>query len=134
MIGLDTNVVIRYLVQDDPAQAALANEVFEKLTPRDRGFIALVTAVEVGWVLQRGYKVARQDVVEVLTRLIEAPELEFERPTILRRALALAAAGADLGDAVIAESGRRAGCSHVVTFDRRAARQAGMELLSETGS
>lgn len=130
MIGLDANVVIRYLVQDDPEQGAAASRLMDDLTAQDPGFISLVAAVEICWVLQRGYRVPREDVAAVLAQLMHTPELEFEQPGVLRAALARASAGADIGDAVIAESGRRAGCSRTLTFDQRAAKHAGMSPLS----
>jgi predicted nucleic-acid-binding protein len=62
VIGLDTNVVIRYLAQDEPDQAAAATGVIERLTEDDPGFLSVVTVVEVHRVLRRAYRLARPDV------------------------------------------------------------------------
>jgi predicted nucleic-acid-binding protein len=66
MIGLDTNVVVRYLVQDDPDQSAVASELIDNLTETDPGYVSLVTVVEIYWVLRRAYKVGSGRCAELL--------------------------------------------------------------------
>lgn len=129
MIGLDTNVVVRYLVQDDPDQSPLASELMDGLTEIDPGYLSVVTVVEVYWVLRRAYHVPAARCVEVLEGLLDARELRIDRDAVVRTALALTRRGLDFADAVITELGRAAGCDHTVTFDQRATGDGAMQLL-----
>ena len=89
MIGLDTNVIVRYLAQDDPRQAAIATRLIEKtLTADARGFISVVTLAEVVWVMATSYATPRETIVDVLERLLTAPQLTVERADIVWRAVA----------------------------------------------
>ena len=130
MIGLDTNVVVRYLVQDDPEQSATASAVIDALTEREPGFLSLVTVVELHWVLRRAYSLPAPHCRDLLERLLDARELRVERPSIIRAALTNSRQGADFADAVIAELGRAAGCHHTVTFDHGASALDDMRLLT----
>jgi len=130
MIGLDTNVVVRYLVQDDPDQSALASALINELTETSSGYLSLVTVVELYWVLRHAYKVGADRCAELLEGLLDARELRVDRDAIIRAALASSRDGLDFADAVIVELGRIAGCDHTVTFDQRAARNGAMCLLS----
>ena len=129
MIGLDTNVVIRYLAQDDATQAAQATGIFDDLTEAKKGYLSAVTMVELDWVLCGAYGADRTKVAAVLQGLLEAREIALEKPDAVRRALTRVAHGAGFADALIAALGHDAGCTHTVTFDRAAARSAGMRLI-----
>lgn len=129
MIGLDTNVVVRYLLQDEPDQSAVASAMIDKLTESDPGYLSLVTVVEIYWVLRRAYGVPADRCAELLEGLLDARELRVDRDAIVRAALTASRGGLDFADAVIAELGRAAGCDHTVTFDQGAARDGGMPLL-----
>lgn len=128
MIGLDTSIVVRYLVQDDPDQSAAASALIEELTETDPGYISLVTVVELYWVLRRAYEVGPGRCTELLEGLPDAWELRVGQEGVVRAALSNAD-GLDFADAVIAELGRTAGCEHTVTVDRRAAGGRAMRLL-----
>lgn len=129
MIGLDTNVLVRYIVQDEPAQSAAATSVIESLTEESPGFVSLVAVLELNWVLRRGYHLSRERVLAVLRRLLDSVEVVVQEAELLRRLLSQPG-DAELADAMASELGRRAGCEHTLTFDRRAARAlAGMKLL-----
>jgi predicted nucleic-acid-binding protein len=130
VIGLDTNVVVRYLVQDDPEQSAVASALIDELTETDPGYLSLVTVVELYWVLRRAYGVGPGRCAELLEGLLDARELRVDRDAIVRAALTTSRRGSDFADAVIAELGRVAGCHHTLTFDQRAARDGSMQLLS----
>ncbi len=136
MIGLDTNVVVRYLVQDDPDQSAAASALIEGLTETEPGYISLVTVVELYWVLRRAYKVSVDRCAELVGGLLDARELRVDQDDVVRAALGASPDGLDFADAVVAELGRAAGCDYTVTFDRRAARGGAMQLLQTqpTGS
>jgi predicted nucleic-acid-binding protein len=129
MIGLDTNVLVRYLVQDDPVQSPAASELVESLTEIDRGFVSLVALVEVSWVVTRAYHVDNSTLAAIITSLLGADELTIEQPEVVRAAVSRLESGAQFADAVIAELGRAAGCDTTVTFDRGASNQAGMRLI-----
>ena len=129
MIGLDTNVVVRYLVQDDPDQSAVATALIDDLTDTEPGYLSLVTVVELYWVLHRAYKVDSGRCADLLDGLLDARELRVDRAAIVRAAAGASRGGSDFADAVIAELGRSAGCAHTVTFDQRAARDGVMQLL-----
>lgn len=131
MIGLDTNVVIRYLVQDEPAQSAAASALIETFTEGQPGYVSLVTLIEVYWVLGRAYAVPRAECLDLIHGLVDSRELVIGHDDVARAALSAAAAdGVDFADAVIAELGRAAGCEHTSTFDRRATRHPAMHLLA----
>jgi predicted nucleic-acid-binding protein len=131
LIGLDTNVLVRYLAQDEPAQAAAATRLIESFTDEAPGFISTVTLVETVWVLDRAYKTPRSEIAAVVEGLLRAKELVVEQAEVHYLALgAYAAKGVDFADAVIVQLGRRAGCAETVTFDRRAAVGATMRLLT----
>jgi len=129
VIGLDTNVVVRYLVQDEPDQSATASTLIEALTEQDPGFLSLVTVVELYWVLRRAYKISTTRCAELVEGLLDARELRVGQDSIVRAALTASRGGLDFADAVIAELGRVAGCEHTVTFDQRAAQSKEMGLL-----
>jgi predicted nucleic-acid-binding protein len=129
VIGLDTNVVVRYLVQDDPDQSPVASALIDELSETEPGYLSLVTVVEVYWVLHRAYKVTTGRCVELLEGLLDARELRIDRAAIVRTALTASRGDLDFADAVIADLGRAAGCEHTVTFDQRAARDGAMHLL-----
>ena len=72
MIGLDTNVLVRYVTQDDPVQSPKASALIESLTTVSPGFVSLVSVVELVWVLQSCYQSTKSDVVTVLETLLQA--------------------------------------------------------------
>ena len=131
MIGLDTNVLVRYLAQDDPGQAAMATRLIEGFEAEAPGFISTVTLVETVWVLAKAYGTARGDIATVVEGLLRSRELAVQDAEIHYLALrAFQTDAIDYADAVIAETGKRAGCVETVTFDRRAAAGGQMGLLA----
>ena len=131
MIGLDTNVLVRYLTQDDPKQAALANQLIEeRLTQEAPGFVSLVALVELVWVLEGAYDCDRAGIASVLQRILRAKPLVVERADAAWQAARQFATGkADFADCIIERSGHANDCAHTLTFDRLAAKDAGMVLL-----
>ena len=130
MIGLDTNVLIRYLTQDDPDQAAQATRILEEeLTDDDPGFIGLVVLVETIWVLRRLYKASPEEIRETVNDLLGSRSIIVENRHVVARAVATSEKNAsDFADAIIAASALDAGCRKIVSFDRGAVR-AGMALV-----
>lgn len=129
MIGLDTNVVVRYLVQDEPEQAAAASKVMDALTESNPGLLSVVTVVELHWVLRRAYKLSAERSAELLQGLVDSRELRIDQESVVRAALTAISGGFDFADALIAGLGQAAGCEYTVTFDQRAARSDQVRLL-----
>ena len=129
MIGLDTNVLVRYIAQDEPSQSAQATKLIEGFTAEAPGFVSTVTLVETVWVLARAYKTAKAEILQIVEGLLRARELIIEDVETHYLALnQFEATTGDYADAVIVQAGRRAGCEFTATFDRRAASD-GMQLL-----
>lgn len=131
MIGLDTNVVVRFLAQDDPVQSPVATRLISRLTRERPGFISAVVLAEISWVLSRAYKSPREDIAKALEGLLRSAELIIENAEAAYRALSAyqASPSAEFADALIAETAALAGASETITFDRTAASDLGMRLL-----
>jgi predicted nucleic-acid-binding protein len=131
MIGLDTNVIIRYLVQDDPVQSPKATDLIEQTLDEERpGFIALVTMAEVVWVLRECYDATKPHIVQVVEGLLASKQLKVENAQTVHWAVrAYRSSSVDFSDALILRGCTAAGCERAVTFDRKAARLDGFELL-----
>lgn len=130
MIGLDTNVLVRYIVQDDPAQSARANSLIDSLTAEAPGFVALVSVVELLRILQSCYGARHDTLVSVLDLLLDSRELRIEQAEAVREALSRFRIGqADFADCLIECCAAAAGCTTVLTFDPLAAREAGMRAI-----
>lgn len=130
MIGLDTNVVVRYLAQDDPDQAARATRVIEQeLTEDAPGFIGLVVLVETVWVLQRLYRASAEEIRETVTDFLGSRSIVVENRDVVARALTIAEKNScGFADSIIAASALNARCNKIMSFDRGAVR-AGMTLV-----
>ncbi len=129
MIGLDTNILIRYVAQDDTLLTPRANAVMAGLTPEDPGWIALTAVAEFVWVMKRRFKMDRNRIHFLLQSFLSQPSLVIEQPELVRKAARLYVQGtADFTDSLVACSGHAAGCSSTLTFDRKAAKSAGMTL------
>ena len=130
MIGLDTNVLVRYLQQDDFHLSPKASALIHSLSRERQGYIALVTLVEVIWVLVRRFRLERKEIVRVVDSLLRAEELIIEESSFVRSVLHLYEnSKAGFSDCLIAEQGRIAGCDYTVTFDQTAARAGIMKVL-----
>ncbi|WP_411389615.1 PIN domain-containing protein [Pseudomonas sp. MPB23] len=131
MIGLDTNVLVRYVTQDDPVQPPKANELIESLTTFSPGFVSLVSVVELVWVLQSCYQSAKRDVVTVLETLLRTRELTIEHADIIWQALRrFSANNADFADCLIERCAHAVGCEYTATFDLDAVKTTGMQRLA----
>ena len=123
MIGLDTNILVRYVVQDDPAQARRATEIIEqRISQQNPGFVNIVAMVETAWVLKRTYRFSDALVAEAIERMLRIGTLIVEsEQEVFTAMVALKEGHGSFGDALIGELGRRAGCLCTLTFDREAA-------------
>ena len=125
MIGLDTNVLLRYLVQDDPVQSPRATEIIiRRLSEEEPGFVSLVTILEVVWVLKSLYKRSRQEVANDIEMLLGADTLEVQNEQEVYNAVVAFRNGiGTFEDALIGSLGIWRGCSVTLTFDERAAQK-----------
>ena len=128
-VGVDTNVLLRVLLNDDPVQSPIAAAVFRGFSKRAPGFITQVTLAETYWVLERGKRLPRETCLLAIRRLVETESLEFDDGEGVVRALTLAEAGADFADALIQGAMELFGIEETVTFDRGAAQRLGWRLL-----
>ena len=132
MIGLDTNVLVRYLAQDEPRQSAAATRLMEKsLSPEEPGFVTLVTLCEVAWVLAGPYRADRGRIRSVIEALLGTRQIEVESAELAWKALrAWEGSPAGFSDALIGEVCAARGVKKVMTFDKAAAKLPSFELLA----
>lgn len=131
MIGLDTNVLVRYITQDDNKQAALANSLIEGLNDATPGYVTLVTVIELSWVLESAYNFTRQQFAEVMQTLMTVDAIKLDRAAVVASAVRVyASSKADFSDCLIERLSASAGCEKTMTFDKAAAKMAGMVLIT----
>jgi predicted nucleic-acid-binding protein len=130
MIGLDTNILVRYVTQDHAAQSAAAAKVVDSLSSESPGFLSLVVIAELVWVLQFSYSFKNRQIEHVVERLLRSEELVVERAEVVSQALRkFRISRANFADCLIERCGHAAECQYVLTFDKDAA-AAGMRLLA----
>jgi predicted nucleic-acid-binding protein len=131
MIGLDTNVLVRYLTQDDPVQSALANAFIEqRLSAAEPGIVGHIVLCEVSWVLSRAYGYTREQVADALGALLTCREFQIESPDLGILALQDYRHGtADFSDYLLGRAHQRLGALSTATFDHKAAKSPQFTLL-----
>ena len=131
MIGLDTNILVRYLAQDDPVQSPKASELIEQqLSEENPGFLSVVVMTETVWVLDRAYGLADQAIAAAIERTLQADVLVVEsEQEVFAAMITLKQGHGSFADALIGGLDTRAGCSRTLTFDQKASRLPGFELL-----
>ena len=130
MIGLDTNILARFLLQDDRLQSPKADAIMGSLTVEDPGWVGVAALLELVWVLGNKNRFDRMAIASVLDQILSREEIAIEQPDCVQNALLLFRKGnADFADCLIASSAKAVGCSRTITFDRKAARATGMQLI-----
>jgi predicted nucleic-acid-binding protein len=131
MIGLDTNVLVRYFSQDDAKQSKKASQVIEKeLSKECPGFISCIVMVELCWVLTRLYQLNKADLCVIINGLLNAQDIEIEhREEVWKACRAFEEEGLDFPDVLLACIHKKHGCIHTVTFDKQAAKSDLFRLL-----
>ena len=130
MIGLDTNVLVRYIAQDDSKQSPKATRLIEALTVDAPGYVSIVSVVELVWVLMGCYALTRSEICEVLETLLRTKEIIVANTDTIWKTLRLFKEGkAEFADCLIERSANEAGCNYTATFDRDAVRHCGMQLI-----
>ena len=133
MIGLDTNVLVRYLAQDDPKQAAAATQLIESLTPESPGLVTAIVLAETVWVMEELYGAGRGEIASIVENLLQADALLVQDAEQAWSALSRYRSGvADFADYLIERTCASLGCETVYTFDRKASRakDCGMVLVA----
>ena len=136
MTGLDTNVLVRYLTQDDPRQARAANTlVAEAVSGGERLFVGAVVLCALVWELRGAYALDRRTIGMALERILATAQFEIDQKDVVREALEDYRSGAgDFADYVIGRRGREQGCEKTATFDRRLKASGLFRLLSGAAS
>ena len=130
MIGLDTNVLVRYIMQDDAKQSPKAIRLVESLTVDAPGFVSLVAVVELGWVLSSSYALTRTQVAQASEALLQTKEIMIDHADqVLKAVRVFKGSSADFADCLIERISNTAGCDRTMTFDVGAAKAAGMTLI-----
>jgi predicted nucleic-acid-binding protein len=130
MIGLDTNILVRYLTQDDPVQSGKATEVMERrLNEENPGFVSVLAMAEMVWVLDRAYGFSGAEIAAAVERLLQSEVLAVENEQeVFTAMIAIKQGQGSFADAIIAALGAKAGCSCTLTFDQKALHLPGFEL------
>jgi predicted nucleic-acid-binding protein len=131
MIGLDTNILVRYIAQDDAVQSPVATRIIEdRLTEEHPGYISIVTMVETIWVLDRSYGLSAADIVAAVERILQTSVLLVQNEQeVFTAMVALKTGAGSFSDALIGALGTRAGCAATLTFDKKASRLKEFQLL-----
>ena len=132
MRGIDTNVLIRYLVQDDATQAKSATTFIEQhCTADDPGFVGHIVFCELAWVLENNYAQSRMQIATIIEELLQVVQMQAQDPEIIWRALNdYKKSNVDFPDHLLARINESNGCDTTFTFDKKAAKQTGFELLN----
>jgi len=131
MKGIDTNVLLRFLLNDDPVQSAAAKAFVDAHTEAGGTiFVNRVVLCETVWVLTRGYRYGKDAVAGMLDALLDTEGVLVEDRPQVAAAVALWRSGAGFADALIGRTNTQAGCAATLTFDRKAARLADFQLIS----
>lgn len=132
MIGIDTNVLIRYIVQDDPDQSKTASQYLEQnCTVDSPGFLNHLVLCEIVWVLKRAYKYDKVIIVEVLKKILMTAEFSIENSDLVWKAMKEYELGqADFSDYIIGLSNLQNNCEYTVSFDKSVADFPGFVILT----
>ena len=127
MLGIDTNVLIRYLVRDDQPQYEKARRLINReVSVREPVLVSLLVLLETEWVLRSRYELAKPDIVAAFSALLDAAELAFEdEPSIEHAIYSWKDSAAEFADCLIEARNRRLGCRATATFDGKALKLAG---------
>lgn len=131
MIAVDTNILVRLLVNDDVAQAARAKKLFDAQSGEDGSiWVSDTVLVELVWSLARAHGRSRADLVVVLRALASNATVSLESPAAVRSAVEVFARGnSDFADCLLSEKALRVGCSQIFTFDKDMRALSGVTLL-----
>jgi predicted nucleic-acid-binding protein len=128
VIAIDTNILLRFVVNDEPRQAERVARLFEdELSAQSPGFVSLIVVCEFVWALKRTFAIERDVIAATLVELLRMSRLVVEHGEIVEAATR---GSGDIADLIIHSVGTRSGCTHTLTFDKKFARLDGVELLA----
>lgn len=127
MLGVDTNVLVRYLARDDQPQYEKARRMIDREVAKGEPvLVSLLVLLEIEWVLRSRYEMAKADIVTAFSALLDTADLTFEdEPSVETAAYSWKDSAADFADCLIEARNRRLGCRATATFDVRALKLAG---------
>jgi len=130
MKGIDTNILIRFLVGDDELQAKKVYNIFKKAeSNKNELFVPLLVILELIWVLESVYEITRTEILDSISELLLMPILKFEHQSVLQQFTSSGHGSKyDLSDLLIAHSAKERGCESVITFDKKASKFELFEL------
>ena len=131
MIGIDTNVLLRVLVRDHEEQVRVAERfIVTRCSKEEPGHVSRVVIAEIAWVLKDIYRYGRPQIASAIRAVMDVSELEIESANEVHSAVAdFEKSSAGFTDCLLARTNAAAGCEHTITFDRKAAKLPGFELL-----
>jgi predicted nucleic-acid-binding protein len=128
--ALDTNVLIRYIIQDDPEQGQKASEAIEQLTIQNQGFISCIVLCELNWVLKTAYKISKNERIATLQKIFSVPVFDIENLDCCLKALRRYGKGkADFSDYLTQQIAEQHGYKNLLTFDQKAAQETGFQSV-----
>ena len=127
MLGIDTNVLVRFLVQDDDAQFEKARKLIKReVTAGRRVFVNQLVLMETEWVLRSRYAVPKNQIIEAISGMLDATDIQFEDEPAIEEAIFIwKETTADFADCLISAKNRKMGCRVTATFDRKASKLPG---------
>lgn len=130
MIGLDTNLLVRFFMQDDARQNVRVGAVMRSLSTEEPGWVGLAVVLELAWVLSGTYHISRAEFTHILNHLLSRKEILVEKVEVVHHAIRIyRATNVGFADCLISASASAAGCAKTLTFDQDAAKSAGMTLV-----
>ncbi len=131
MLGIDTNVLVRYIVRDDEAQFEKASRLIKReIAAGQAVFVSLPVVLETEWVLRSRYHFKKVEIVEVLSALLDATDIDLEAESVIEESLNLwKDSSASFADCLIGAHNRRLGCGATATFDVKAAKLSAFVAL-----
>lgn len=130
MIGLDTNILVRYFMRDDPGQAAAAKRLVDEASSRgERLFINRIVLSELTWVLAKPYRRGRVEIADAVERILITTQFEVEGKDAVWEALrSFRGSSADFTDCLIGASNSATGCTTTATFDKESGKLKAFSL------
>ena len=130
MLGIDTNVLVRFLTKDEPEQYEKARRIIRRGANGPDGiYVNQLVVLETEWVLRSVYGYSKAEIAAAISALLDAPELAFEdEPAIEEALFTWKKSSADFADCLIGARNHRAGCATTATFDAKAAKLPGFTL------
>lgn len=131
MKALDTNILLRYIENDDGIQSKKVGDLVDNaIINKERFFVSVLVVLELDWVLSSSFKLDRQEIIEILLDLMELEVFDFQYETVVKKTLLFAKTNSyDLSDLLIGAIAKANDCTTTLTFDKKASKSPEFELL-----